>query len=138
MKNIKILIVDDQPVFRKTLRVLFEQLEGIEQIEEAENGLDCLEMFKKNDFHLVLMDIQMPKMNGIKATEQVQKQFPQTKILGISMYSNLREVKALRQAGASGFIDKGNSIQSIIHAIEVVMQGMDYFPQLNNIQKHPS
>lgn len=123
MQKIKILIVDDQPVFRKTLRVLFQQKDNIEWVEEAGNGRECLELLPNKSFDIILMDIQMPVMDGIQATKLVNSKYPGTKILGMSMYASISDVIALKKAGASGFVKKGLAFKELLNIIEKVIDG---------------
>jgi DNA-binding NarL/FixJ family response regulator len=132
---ISILIVDDHPIFRKSLRVLLEQQAFAGHIEEAGNGLECLEALGEKTFDLILMDIQMPKMDGIEATRQVHNLYPHIPVLGISMYPSPEDVLALQQAGAEGFVAKGSPFDDVLHAIFKLMNGTPCFPELQHTQK---
>jgi DNA-binding NarL/FixJ family response regulator len=135
MQKMKILIVDDQAVFRKTLRVLFQQKDNIAWIEEAGNGKECIELLAKRTFDLILMDIQMPLMNGIEATKLIQVNYPETKILGMSMYASESDVSALQKAGAKGFIEKGISLDELLNVMEKIIGGGRYFKKINTLKK---
>lgn len=135
LRNMKILIVDDQEVYRKTLRILLQQKESIPYIEEAGNGLECLQLLSQNSFDVILMDIQMPQMDGIEATKIIVQKHPENKILAMSMYATKNDVIALRNAGARGFVEKGLAFGDLIKIMEKVYRGEKHFEQLEPIKK---
>lgn len=129
----KILIVDDHSVYRGILRKLLERFLNGENLDvhETENGLKCLEIIEKKSFDLILMDFQMPRMNGIEATKKAISKHPDLKILGISMFATPKDQLAFKEVGALGFISKDQEFTSIIEAINTVLEGSQYFPELD-------
>ena len=129
----KILIVDDHSVYRKALSKLLENsLKAVDlEITEAENGLKCLEMLETDPFDLILMDLQMPEMNGFEATKIAHKKYPNLRILGISMFASLEDQVALKEFGALGFISKDQGFNTIKKGINTVLKGEEFFPELD-------
>lgn len=127
MEPNKILIVDDHKVYRKSLKMLINRSYPFCEISEVENGLEFLELIKTEDFQIVLMDIKMPKMNGLKATNIAIKKYPKLKILGLSMFGTKEDIKTMRESGSLGFVRKGGKSQEIITAIDTILHGKEYF-----------
>lgn len=128
MKNdLKIYIVDDHSLFREGLRFLLSSSEYISEIKEAENGktfLDNVEAFKPD---VVLMDIEMPEMNGIEATKEALKLIPDLKIIALSMYSDENFYTEMIDAGAKGFLIKNSQFRDVQTAILEVLNDRNYF-----------
>ena len=97
--NVRILIADDHAAFRKTLHSILNQFDEIKVIAEAKNGEEAVRMVKQYVPNLVLMDVVMPKLNGIEATQRIHQEFSTIKILIVSMHSNQGYVeKACKRA----------------------------------------
>jgi len=128
MRNdLKIYIVDDHSLFREGLKFLLESSEYISEIKEAENGrmfLDNIETFKPD---VVLMDIEMPEMNGIEATKEALKLMPKLKIIALSMYSDENFYTEMIEAGAKGFLIKNSQFRDVQTAILEVFNDRNYF-----------
>ncbi len=123
----KIIIVDDHPLFREGIKLLIEN-EGIGQvIAEAENGKEFLEMMKKSKPDLILMDIEMPVMDGLEATKEALARWPGLKILVISMFSDRDHYENMIAAGVLGFVLKTSGKQELEKAITNVAKGESYF-----------
>ena len=86
MKKYNLIIVDDHTLFRKGMQLLLENFEMIDKVYEASNGQDYLTMVSRNPIDIVFMDIDMPVMNGFEATIRSVEQFPDIKIIALSMY----------------------------------------------------
>jgi DNA-binding NarL/FixJ family response regulator len=126
MKN-SVLIVDDHTLFREGLRLLLKGEEMVSAVYEASNGIEFLESLKQVVPDIVFMDIEMPGMNGIEATRRAMSQFPQLKIVGLSMYGEEEYYAPMMEAGACGFISKNAELTDILEAIRLVSSGRHYF-----------
>lgn len=113
----KIIIVDDQPTFRFSLRNILDDAGDIEVVAEAADGLDFLQKIKKHKADIVFMDIEMPRMNGIEATQQALQEQPGLIIIGLSMYENQSYVNQLIEAGAKGYLLKTSNNQKMFQLI---------------------
>jgi DNA-binding NarL/FixJ family response regulator len=126
-EKIKIILVDDHKMFREGLRFLLSKIKTTEIIAEAENGEQFLELLKKIIPDLVLMDINMPKMNGIEATEIARSKYPDLKVIALSMNGDETYYSQMIHAGANGFVLKQSGSEELEEAIETVINGKDYF-----------
>ena len=121
----KILLCDDHRMMRDGLRVILEK-EGLEVIGEAANGRDVIPLVAELHPDLVVMDISMPELNGIDATRRLLAQFPDLKVVGLSMNSDRRYVVAMFAAGAAGYLLKSSASEELIQAVRVVATGLKY------------
>ncbi|MDD3322777.1 MAG: response regulator transcription factor [Paludibacter sp.] len=123
----KIIIVDDHLLFREGIKLLIEN-EGFGQvIGEAENGLDFLVLLKTLKPDLVIMDIEMPYMNGLEATSIAVKSQPDLKVLVLRMMSEYVNLADIRIAGASGSIMKSAGKKELEKAFRAILNGEKYF-----------
>lgn len=122
MKNaLKILIVDDHKTYRKSLKNFLKINFKESLISEAENGQECLEMISKDAYDLILMDIQMPVMNGIEATKAAVSLYPDSKIICISMFGSTKDEAEMTKAGASAFLSKESDPTTIVKVLVQVL-----------------
>ena len=122
VKPIKVLIAEDHTIVRQGLARLLSDQPGLEVIGQAVNGRDAVEMAEKLNPDIIIMDIAMPKMNGIEASKRIRKLLPKTKILILSMYSHEHYIHELLEAGVSGYLLKDSSGRDIIKAINEAMK----------------
>ncbi len=128
MKNtIKLLIVDDHPVVRKGISICLARHQQMQVIGEAANGRDALRLARELRPDIMLMDIDMPQMNGLAATEALRRELPKVKVLILSMHSNTEYVLRIIQSGARGFVLKEAPTDELVRAIETVNAGEAYF-----------
>jgi len=119
-EKFKIVIVDDHALFREGLRLLIEK-EGIgEVVAEADNGLKLLEILKTSIPDVIVLDIDMPVMNGFEATEKIVKEYPNANILILSMHGDQEHYSQLIKAGAKGFVLKTSGKHELENAIRSV------------------
>lgn len=128
---VRVVIVDDHPVVRRGLRSLLETLPGIEVAGEAADGLDAVRVVQMSRPDAVLMDVQMPGMDGIEATRRIAACCPGTAVLVLTMYDDDATVFTAMQAGARGYLLKGADQDEIARAIRAVVAGEVIFgPQV--------
>jgi len=134
---IRILLVDDHPVVRKGLSACLSDRANLIVIGEAADGMDAVRKVGELSPDLVLMDVEMPVMNGLIATETICKRFPKTKVLVISMHNNPDYVVQAIQMGARGFALKTAPSEELLKAIDIVQRGEPFFPgQTMSGQRH--
>ena len=126
MKNI--IIVDDHELFRSGIKVIISEI-GEFNILEAGNGKEFLQILNSIEPDIVLMDINMPEMDGIKATERALKIFPDLRILVLSMYDDANYYNTFIDLGVKGFILKDTDVQELKRGIESVLNDKTYFSQ---------
>jgi DNA-binding NarL/FixJ family response regulator len=127
--EIRILIVDDHALFRSGLRNLLENFPGFTVVDEAANGEEFLNIVKNTQIDIVLLDIAMPKMNGIEAAEIALEKYPNLQIITLSMFGDEEYYKQMVQAGVRGFLLKDADILEVENAIRTVFMGRTYFSQ---------
>lgn len=139
-KKLKIYIVDDHKLFREGLKLLLSTQDFVSHIYEASNGEEFVENLSLVDCDVVLMDIEMPGMNGIEATEAALRVRPDLKIIVLSMYGDEQYYYKMVDAGVKGFVVKNSGIEKVMAAIRTVAGGENYFSEellmniLNNMR----
>jgi len=126
MKRIKVILAEDHTIVRQGLRSLLEQSEDIEVIAEAEDGREAVKKTGQHQPDIVLMDISMPLLNGIEATRQIKKEFPEVKVLILTMHTTEEYIHQILHAGASGFLVKKTAHHELISAIRAIHKGDAY------------
>ena len=117
-QTIKLAVVDDHHLFRKGLIALLKDFPEFEVIIEAENGEELLEQLKNKRVDVILLDLQMPVMDGIEATERLQNKYEGTKIIIITMHNEEGFINHLISKGANGFLLKNQDIEIVVDAIK--------------------
>jgi DNA-binding NarL/FixJ family response regulator len=127
MKRISVLLAEDHQVVREGFRLLLEHERDIEVVGEASNGRQAVQLTRKLRPAVVVMDIAMPLLNGLEATRQIRKDFPDIKVLILSAHSDDAYVEQVAVLGASGFLLKQTSSQALATAIREVQKGNRFF-----------
>lgn len=127
LKMTRVLLVDDHPLFRTGIRGCLANFKDLAVIGEATDGLEALRLARELSPDLVLMDIDMPGMNGLAATEWICKKLPKVKVLILSMHNKPEYVTRAIQSGARGFILKDCPRNELINAIEFIKRGEPFF-----------
>ncbi len=124
--SIKVLLVDDHQIVRDGIRNLLEKEPDIEVVGQAEDGREAMRLMRDLAPEVVIMDIVMPDLNGIEATHQILNEYPDTKIIALSMHSDRRFVAKMLAAGASGYMLKNCAFSELIRAIHIVKDNQAY------------
>lgn len=122
-----VLLVDDHEIVRDGLKTLMESQHGLDIIAEAEDGNEAIEACKKHEIDLVIMDINMPGMDGIDATKAIKEEHPEVKVLALTMSDSDVHIRKMIEAGASGYILKNAGREELKKAIQALMNGKHYF-----------
>ena len=124
---IKVLVTDDHNIVSDGLRVLIEDTEGMECVGTAPNGKLAIEIVRSMPVDVVLMDIDMPVMNGIEATRAIKRDFPEVKVLNLTMHKERGMVQRMMECGADGYMLKNADRDALVEAIRAVAGGRRYF-----------
>jgi DNA-binding NarL/FixJ family response regulator len=124
--SIRILLADDHKIIRDGLRSLLEKQPDLEVVAEAGNGAKTVKLAQKLKPDVVIMDITMPDLNGIEATYQIMAEFPNVKVIALSMHSDRRFVVGMLKAGASGYLLKDCAFDELIHTVHTVVSNRIY------------
>ena len=122
-ESIKVLLAEDHVVVRESIRQALENENNIKVVGEANNGLEAVEMTKRLNPDVILMDISMPELNGIEATREIKALKPGAKILILTAYDYEQYIFSLLEAGAAGYLLKDVSSRELITAISTVHKG---------------
>jgi len=135
---IRTLIVDDHQLVREGIQLMLSATDQIEVIGEAINGKEALAQIEEHDLDVILLDLNMPEMNGIDACKAIKKIQPELKIIILSMISERKLVQKLMNYGANGYLLKNSGQEEIIHAIKEVHAGNNHFdPEILDMMLYP-
>lgn len=123
---VKILIADDHKIVREGLCAMFAKQADMEVVGEAEDGVAAIRIARELRPDVVILDVNMPNMDGIDATRRLLKELPETKIIALSMYIKKAFVTKMLDAGASGYVLKGAPFSKLVEAVNTVMTGEVY------------
>lgn len=126
----QILIVDDNPAVRRYLRAILEQQESWHVSAEARTGAEALQAVLKSPPDLVVLDYQMPDLNGVDVAKQISEMFPKIPILMVTLHLSKQLADAAREAGVRGACAK-QDIGSVVEAVEILLHDKTYFPVLS-------
>ncbi len=125
--QIRLLVVDDHPVVRRGISSCLARHAHLEIVGEAADGNQALQKARELKPDIILMDLNMPHMNGLAVTDLLRKELPQIKVLVLSMQSNAECVSRIIQSGARGYVLKEAPTEELVQAIEAVSVGEAYF-----------
>jgi DNA-binding NarL/FixJ family response regulator len=120
---IRLLLVDDQNIVRKGLKVLLEAQPGFQVVGEAGNGREAISQVEALQPDVVLMDVRMPEMDGVAATQAICQQYPETRVLVLSTFDEDDYVSRAMQFGAKGYLLKDSQVKELAQAIRAVHKG---------------
>ncbi len=123
---IRILLVDDQALFREGLRILLEQEATLEIVGEAGDGEQAIAAARFHCPDIVLMDLRMPRLNGVEATRRIVSELPQTRVIVLTTFEDDDEVYEALSAGAAGYLLKASPPQRVVQAIQLAARGQSF------------
>jgi DNA-binding NarL/FixJ family response regulator len=126
MNKLRVVLADDHPIMRKGLRLLVNEQADMEVVGEADNGREAITLAQRLHPDVVVMDVSMPELNGLKATEKLKELCPETKILTLTRHSDDGYLQQLLQAGSSGYVLKQSDPDELVRAIHAVANGQIY------------
>jgi len=122
MTPVRIVVVDDHAVVRRGVRALLEGQPGWEVIAEATTGREAVEVAKRLQPDVVVMDMSLPELNGLDATRQILKESPRTEVLVLTMHHSEELARDVLQAGARGYVLKSDADESLVAAVDTLRQ----------------
>jgi two-component system, NarL family, response regulator NreC len=125
--TIRILLADDHTIIRSGLKLLLEQQSDFKVVAEANDGREAVELVSKHHPKVAVLDIGMPKLNGIEATQQIASQEPDTEVVILSMHADESYVLRALKAGARAYILKNSAEADLIRAVHSVAEGKSFF-----------
>jgi two-component system invasion response regulator UvrY len=123
------LLVDDNPAVRRYLRAILEQQDGWKVSGEARTGAEALHQVLESPPDLVVLDYQMPDLNGVDVARQISEMFPEIPILMVTLHLSRQLADAAREAGVRGACAK-QDIGSVVEAVDVLLHHKTYFPSI--------
>ncbi len=126
-ETVKILLADDHKLFVEGVRELLQRVPWIEVVGIASNGTEVLRKLQSRYIDIVMLDIQMPQMNGIKVAEQIRERHSDVKIIVVSMYGERLFVEQMVRLGVAGYVLKNTTPEELVEAIAAVRGGRKYF-----------
>lgn len=126
IKELSVLVVDDHPLYRNGIKRILNNIDFVTKCDEAENGIDCIEKLKKSHYDIILLDLQMPEMDGVEAATIIKKDFPRSKIIILTMSDSKRQMIELLDMGVLGYVLKSTDELELTEAILRVSEGVQY------------
>ncbi len=128
MKAIRVLLVDDHYVVRMGLRAIIEMEPGLQVVGEADSGAQAIELYRRYKPDVVLMDLRMPGMDGIKATAAIRTEFPSARVIMLTTFDGHEDIHRALSVGALGYVLKNAPGEDLVRAIQAVQAGQRYIP----------
>lgn len=127
VRKIEIIIADDHTIFLEGLTALLQSLDEISIVGAVANGQEVLNILKVKHADVVITDIDMPVMDGMKLAKEIKKNHPQVKVLALTMHNEGRIISSILKAGVAGYVLKDTGKQELLSAITDVWSGKNYF-----------
>src|ERR1700712_229438 len=131
-ETIKVIIADDHALFRAGVKTALSVKKDVELIAEADNGMQLLNLLKHMEPDVILLDIQMPVMDGIATLPEIRKLYPSVKVIILSMYNDHSMISKLMEIGANSYLTKNSDSETIYEAIKTCYEQEFYFNDLTN------
>lgn len=126
MSPLRLVLVDDQALFREGLRILLGQHPHLEIVAEAANGEQAISAARLHVPDIILMDLRMPKLNGVEATRRIRAEIPEVRVIVLTTFEDDTEVYEALAAGANGYLLKASPSERVVEAIELTAQGESF------------
>jgi DNA-binding NarL/FixJ family response regulator len=130
--TIKVIIADDHALFRTGVKTSLAGRNDVEMIAEAENGMQLLNLLKHLKPHVILLDIQMPIMDGLTTLPEIKKMYPDVKVIMLSMHNDHSVISRMMEIGANSYLTKDSDSEAIYQAIKTCYEQEFYFNDLTN------
>jgi DNA-binding NarL/FixJ family response regulator len=130
MTPFRIILADDHRLFREGIRRILEDVEGLQVVGEAKDGISLLKRLRTVEADLVILDISMPGMRGIEVTKEIRSQYPFVQVLILTMHRDLEYFQHSTAAGASGFLLKEDADEALVSAVKTIQEGKVYVSPL--------
>ncbi len=131
-RPIKVAIADDHALFRAGVKTALLGKKDVELIAEADNGMQLLNLLKHTEPDVILLDIQMPIMDGIQTLPEIRKLYPQVKVIILSMHNDHSMISKLMEIGANSYLTKNSDSETIYQAIKTCYEQEFFFNELTN------
>jgi len=131
-RPIKVAIADDHTLFRAGVKTALSMKKDIEMIAEADNGMQLLNLLKHIEPDVILLDIQMPIMDGIATLPEIRKLYPHVKVIMLSMHNDHSMISKLMEIGANSYLTKNSDSETIYQAIKTCFEQEFFFNELTN------
>ena len=131
-KVIKVVIADDHALFRAGVKTALSIKKDVELVAEADNGMQLLNLLKHIEPDVILLDIQMPIMDGIATLPEIRKLYPQVKVIILSMHNDHSMISKLMEIGANSYLTKNSDSENIYNAIKTCYEQEFFFNELTN------
>jgi len=125
-KTLSVLVVDDHPLYRNGIKRILKNIEFVDLCDEAENGKVALKMMMQKHYDIILLDIQMPEMDGVQTASVIKSDFPKSKIIILTMSDSKRQMIELLDMGVLGYVLKSTDEMELTDAILRVSEGVQY------------
>lgn len=130
MNPYTIVLADDHVLFRQGVKKIIEGVDGLQVVGEANDGLELLEVLKKETPALIILDISMPNLRGLEAAREIKKIYPQVKILLLTMHKKREFLQEGLEADVDGFLVKEDADTELLQAVEAIRRGQKFFSPL--------
>lgn len=134
--RINLLIIDDHPMVIEGMKAMLQQLNFVQLQASAMNAFDGIEMLKKHEVDVAIVDINLPDISGIELTAKIRKEFPKVQVLAMSTFKERSYISQMIQNGAIGYLVKSASKEEIEEAILSAYEGKFYLSQDLNLNRH--
>ncbi len=124
---IEIIVADDHQIVIDGIKLMFKEDDDISIIGEANDGMQLIRLLEKENPHMVLLDINMPNLDGIETCNTIRKLYPRIKVIALSMFSEITYIEAMIKNGASAYLLKNSGMDEIKQAVIEVHRGEQYF-----------